>query len=374
MHARHPAALAGLGVWSLASFAYAQAEPVRLKYRAPSQCSSESEFFQEVTTRTARARRATPTEHARGFEVTIALEADITYGRLAITNVDGTLSTREVTGETCAEVVSALALMTALSIDPMAIVTPGSGPQAQEPSTDGAPTPGVNPSKPSETARPAGKPAPDIPSERRQASTPKPVTPDGAIDAHSGAVASESTPHPRWAMGGGGEALVGLAPVWGLGGGVFVAVEGKARGHFVPAFRASFSTAAASAEFPQATGAGLVWLLAGFEACPLRFAWSTELSTSFCGELQGGVLHSGGASAGLQRNYDAYMPWVAAGALSRVAWAVSDHWFVEGAAGLTVPLIRYHFYFQDAYNQSVTVYEFKPVGATLGMLTGYRFP
>jgi hypothetical protein len=316
-----------------------------------------------------------PDEQARAFAVTLTIEADTTRGRLAITSVDGSLSTREVTGETCSEVASALALMTALSIDPMAIVTPGAGPLAQEPGTEAAKSDATAPFDSPGTASQGGRAVPaDVALGRPRASTLPSAVRDGSMAAHSEAPVSASGEGPHWSIGGGGRAIAGLAPGWGLGGELFLAVEGKGRGHFVPAFRASLVTAATSAQFPQATGTNLLWVLAGFEACPLRFAWSTELSASLCAALEGGVLHSGGASLGLQTNEDVSKPWVAPAALGRGTWGVSDRWFVEGAVGLTVPLVRYQFYYRDVFNPSVTVYQFASVGAVLALETGYRFP
>jgi hypothetical protein len=144
-----------------------------------------------------------------------------------------------------------------------------------------------------------------------------------------------------------------------------------------PSFRVSLESLAASAQFPPAFGADLIWLLARFEACPLRFPLASALSASLCAALQGGALHSGGA--GLQVNSDVYKPWVAPEALARLAVALSAHWFVDGAAGIVVPLIQYHFYYMingidGSVTNSPSVYEFPAVGATLALGTGYRFP
>ena len=67
---------------------------------------------------------ATPGEAARAFVVTVTAETATIRGLLSITSLGGSVSRREVTGDTCSEVVSALALITALAIDPSATTAP----------------------------------------------------------------------------------------------------------------------------------------------------------------------------------------------------------------------------------------------------------
>jgi hypothetical protein len=352
----------------------AQVEPIRLTYSAPPECASESQFFDEVKVRTG-ARPAMSDEVARAFAVAIRLDGSTVQGRLSITGRDGSSSTREVTGTACVEVVSALALMMALSIDPTAVTAPRAASAAQVPAKDSATTLGTNPAEPSPTTAPLGTPVDlNIALGRPQRMTPRSASLDTRADAHSESMERVRTQQAQWAMGGGAEAVLDLAPGMALGAEIFASVEGKASGHFVPAFRTSFMAAGASARFNEAMGADLVWLLAGFEACPFRFAWSSEVALSLCAGLEGGALHSGGASTGLQQNADVYKPWVAPAALGRFTWAWSAHWFVQGAIGFTVPLIRYQFYYQDMYGQMPVVYRVPPLGAKLGIETGYRFP
>lgn len=374
MSSRTQGAIIALGIASVAGSAQAQVEPIRLTYNAPAECSSENEFLQQVTSRTARARRAVSNERARAFVVTIVFQEGKIHGQLEITGLDGAISTREMTGDTCGEVVSALALTTALSIDPLAAVTPASGPEGASPSQNGSasqdlPAP-TAPQASSATGATQGADA--LPEDPSRLAHPSPK--DRALAENSDSTAPASTERPRWDLGGGGQVVASLAPGLALGGELFGAVNAKASGLFAPSFRLSFESLAASAQFNQAFGADLTWFLARFEACALRFSASPELSASLCAAIQGGVLHSGGASPGLQQNHDVDKPWVAPEALVRLRWDLSARWFVGGAGGIAVPLIRYHFYYLEGGVPSADVYDFQLVGATLALDTGYRFP
>jgi hypothetical protein len=92
--------------------AHAQAaapEPIALEYTAPGGCPDADAFFAGVRAR-ANAVRAAHAE--RLFRVAISADR----GTLDIVAGDGT-TTREVTGATCAETASALALVAALAIE-----------------------------------------------------------------------------------------------------------------------------------------------------------------------------------------------------------------------------------------------------------------
>jgi hypothetical protein len=97
--------------------AHAQVEPIRLTYRAAGDCPAEARFVDAVQRRTARWQIVAE-EHARAFDVDVSAGGSRSRGVLRITAPDGTVTRRAVAGASCAEVVSALALMTALAIDP----------------------------------------------------------------------------------------------------------------------------------------------------------------------------------------------------------------------------------------------------------------
>ncbi len=117
-----------------------ETEPIRVVYRAPPDCPDEAAFTGQVTARTRRARRAEQGEAARTFTISIAsASAQKTRGKLTIDDPRGPSSSREVSGETCVEVVSALGLITALAIDPRASTAPTLPPAPPSPPSPPAP-------------------------------------------------------------------------------------------------------------------------------------------------------------------------------------------------------------------------------------------
>jgi hypothetical protein len=99
--------------------AWADQQPVRITYLAEGACPGERSFRQDVESRTLLARQPAGQE-TRQFIVMVKDQGRQSLGRLVIGNQHGSVVTREVTGESCAEVASALALITALAIDPQA--------------------------------------------------------------------------------------------------------------------------------------------------------------------------------------------------------------------------------------------------------------
>ncbi len=84
-------------------------------------CTTSEDFFERVHRRAALTRLASTNERARSFAIAVQGSEPSLHGRLAITHLDGTSSTRDVDGESCDEVVDALALITAIDIDPRAV-------------------------------------------------------------------------------------------------------------------------------------------------------------------------------------------------------------------------------------------------------------
>jgi hypothetical protein len=109
-------------------------------------CVTAGEFVQRVKSRAARAREAAPGEPARRIRVTIEGEERV-IGRLVMAGNDGAIVAREVEGATCHEVVEALALVLAVTLDPLA------GPR---PATDTAPPGSPAKPPPSPVPRPRG--------------------------------------------------------------------------------------------------------------------------------------------------------------------------------------------------------------------------
>ena len=200
---------------------------------------------------------------------------------------------------------------------------------------------------------------------------PDPRRVDRAPEAASLRAPSGTSARPRWAIGGEGQALAGLVPGTAIGGGGFVEVTGAVHGYLVPSFRVSLSATTTRADLAPPVGAQLDWFLGRIEACPLRFVWIPELALSVCAGLDAGVLRSTGI--GLERNGTSGRPWFAPALLARLGWSWTDALFGEAGGGLTAPLNRYSFNFQQA-GVSVPPFQQIPVlAATLQVDAGYRF-
>lgn len=93
-------------------------ERIALVYTAPADCPDADAFFAGIHAR-ANAVRA---EHGdRTFRVSVTSDAAVVRGELEVAAADGTTTTREVSGATCAETVTALALVAALAIEERAV-------------------------------------------------------------------------------------------------------------------------------------------------------------------------------------------------------------------------------------------------------------
>lgn len=90
---------------------------MHLVYEAAPGCPLEETFFAEVMARTARAHRAPDAAQARTFIVTLKQGDKESTGNFRIRTPDGSTTERDVAGDTCAEVASALALIAALAVD-----------------------------------------------------------------------------------------------------------------------------------------------------------------------------------------------------------------------------------------------------------------
>lgn len=120
------------------------AEPFRLVWSSSAGCGDAQAFSSELKNRTALLRDAERDEHAITFIVETFRERDGVRGQLTVRKPDGELSVREVPGASCAEVESAMALIAALMVDPLATGTPRPRPRAEAAPVRAA----VSPSKP----------------------------------------------------------------------------------------------------------------------------------------------------------------------------------------------------------------------------------
>jgi hypothetical protein len=305
-----------------------------LEYRAGPGCPDEAAFRARVE---ARAPVAFDPRANRVLQVTLDA-GEASRGRLLLTT-EGAPVVRDVSGTTCDEVASALALIAAVLLEGGAV--------PEEPASQLQPAPAAGSATPSAPVAPPSPPAPPVP----------PTAPAEPF--------TEGPPvRVRFALGG--QAL--------LGGGVGpdVAVGGRAFGEASinvaarPSVRLSVAwypgtdleTSGGPVHFSQLTGR--------FEICPIRLE-TGELSLSPCLALDAGSLRAGrSAPAGSEGAH----VWLAPGALARVAWFFGPVVGLELEGGITVPLDRYRFFFTP----EPLVYQVPKVTGSGGLGVVLRFP
>ncbi len=347
-------------VWFVARPAWSQtapSEPLVVEYHAAAACPSEDFFTAQLLARTTRIRLVPAGAPARRAIVTLDLEGSLPLGRLVIQEIDGAESVREVTGDACREVVAALALIAALSVDPNAVTTPvvapASGPvvaSASGPVVASASGPVVAPASGLVVAPASGPVAAAAP----PVISPKPPAPPG--------------PFPfRFGVAGGLSAAAGIAPSVLLGGSL--SLEMAYRGvRFVPSLRLGLERSRAArlalvgggvVDFTRTLGTmslSAVELTAG----PLWIAPTIDVEA---GALRAVASHVPGATS-------ASRAFAALGLGARVGLVVLGPIALEASAVAAFPLIRDRFFFEP----DVTVARPAPVGAQAGIGLVARLP
>jgi hypothetical protein len=288
-----------------ATSAHAQQESINLglSFTAPSGCQDREAFIARVQAYTAKAHF---TEDASGrlFAVSIAAaSAEQLIGNLEIVS-ENERATRTVTGKTCPELLDALALMTALAIDPDALTAkPEPAPSQEQPQPK--------------------QPAPRI----KKVSSRKAPQPD-----HEDSV--------QWSLGAEGWLLQGVLPDLAFGGAAFANLRTSIRAPW----RATFAVGAHY--FTQADQ----------EVRALRIAYAAlGLQAQGCAELgvSDAVLPALCVNAllGRQRSEvdDASQPlsggsrtWAGLGVGPRLDWQFATHWALRLEGNVGTHLIENH--------------------------------
>jgi hypothetical protein len=270
----------------------------RVDYDAPSGCPAARDFTAGVTGRTERARIARSADTVV-VEVRVASGALI-EGRIHIRGVDREAIERTVRAASCAEVVDALALITALAFDPDASAE--ARPREAEPDLP-PPNPPPGPTPPS----------------------PRP----------------SSQAELEWAFGLG----IGLIPFdsalpgndVGLAAFVAASSEGKTLAPEVLVIATRRTGSASQAKFSLTT-----LTLAG---CPLRFPATGALAARPCAGFELGALSAEGVGLAIERRPTRL--WLAPMLLGRGEWRFAAPFAAHVGVGLSVPLTRQHYFFDS---------------------------
>jgi hypothetical protein len=323
---------------ALAGVAYADPpqEPIRIEYTAPPGCPNTEAFFEEIVERAPRARLVADGAPARTIVVSLTSGKEASFGRLLIRDLDGTESARDMTGDTCQEVVSALALVTALTVDPRASTKPV-GTSAPAPASAAASAPAS-----ASASAPALVPSlpPSPPPARKQPWHLALTFEASVIDA----VATQT--------------LVGAA----------LALEAVApRGRVLtPTLRLGIEHVESGAIDVGGPSASFKGTLGVAEACPHRWVVG-NVALEPCARFEAGSLQGTGSNVAPAR--DSTRAWLAAGAVGRAEWAFVSPMFLDLEAGVRFPLVRTTFYFEPA----TVIYTPPSVGTVVSAGLGVRF-
>jgi hypothetical protein len=371
-----------IAVGAAASIIFAQAlatarvEPIRIAYHAPARCPDEGRFLGEVFARTALARSAVEGEAAREFAVDITDGAGGSLsGSLEIHSADGSASRRGMVATRCDELVSALALMVALAVDPEgASSTPLSASSAppQNPSPDGgapatwstqaplsntAPTPMAAPAPPSATA-------PIAPPVRERAADTAPRA--GALGDENAAPEPPEPRHGHWSVGAEGLVLLALLPIPAVGGSATLDYDFAPSRASSAGLRFALSAVTATPAFKDRVHADVFRAWAQVEGCPFRLRLARSIHLTPCVGLDAGVLRSQGSGLAQTAPTDV-RSWFAVEAGIHLESTFAAGWLARAGLGALAPFERSPIEYVD--QSSTQTYTPWPVGlsAELGV-------
>jgi hypothetical protein len=300
----------------------AAAIPLRLQYSAPDGCPNADAFLAQVAVRAQHARAADAHEASATLRVVVKDVPGGSAGTLELVAPGATLALREVSAADCAQVVAALALMTALAIEPNSATT-----------------------------------------------VPAPAPPATASPVVAEASARDARARARWVLAVGGlfEALGGVAPDPILLVRPFAQLVREDASPWSYALR--LSLARAHAELANDEGsADVTWWAARLEACPMRGAPLRPLALSACLPVEAGRLAAVGS--GFADGQRVARPWLSLGAAGRIEWSVFEVLVIEAAGELFFPLVRDRFY----VGPNATLHRAPAVAGGVSVGVGARFP
>lgn len=339
------------------SAAAQQAVPVLLSYDAPAGCPSQTRFIQRLRMHTQRLVLSNAGD-ALQLEVRVRRVGRTYQGRLDVARVGQPIGSREFNDSECGEVVAALALSAALSIDPDASLSV---------------TDSVSNEEDDATAAAAG--------DQTGAQTEEGVTGTERSNAAKPTTAAERQPGGPWAPVPEASAsdqtyLWSLGPLFvtsfnfgpkaAVGLGLFASVRDLSPQFVFPlelALHVDYlSTRSTRGSDPLA----LDWFQAAVRYCPLRSG--SALTLLLCSTVQGGWIVAQGRD--LAESEQVTRSFFSAGLGLQGRVTVSETWELTAFGDITVPFVERRFAIDPG---SVEVASSRPVGAMLGLGAHFGF-
>ncbi|MEP7050259.1 MAG: hypothetical protein ABJB12_07905 [Pseudomonadota bacterium] len=330
----HVALSAALACWAPA--AHAEQETIALEYQVHAGCLDKQQFVarvQALTNKTQVASEGAVTR--RKFSVRVLRSSGAEVGRLTVED-RGTKTTRQVSGANCDEVLAALALATAIAVDPDAL----GGAPSEPPAASSTPPALVTP------LAPAASPSALVP-RASGAATHKPARREPQLSVATGA-----------RLGG------ALAP--------FPKLEAAAElglRRWAP-LELSLGAAYGPRQHNRQIDVSewLAWLGVSWRLVDIR-----RLSLFAASAVEGGWVKAVGGPE-IQPSLSATRPWcaldVSLAARLRTPWTL----FLQANAGLRLPLLVQRYNATEPLNgNSVELYRTGRVGYLLSLFIGVPF-
>jgi hypothetical protein len=335
-----------LGTIGLSALARADESPIDLSYRAYEGCPTEQQFVDQVVGRTAKTELASERARGRKFAVTVTSLRKDTLGKLEIV-AGGATASREVKGLNCSEVVSALALFTALAIDPNASATPVATRE--------------------ENAAPSASPT--------ASTAPVPIVPPKPPDADDSD--RESAGSKRDATAPGTKVLVGArgAAQGAFDGGSATPSTSLGAGLFVHAFTPGFGSYRLSGTYfteNNVSTASFRLFSARLDGCPVEVRLARGVEFEPCLALEVGRVKATAKETPVLTSSSAERWWLAGDLLGRLRFAPVPSLFLELETGPSVPFSRYVFYLGTETDTVGRVHQVPPLGWVVGFGLGAR--
>jgi hypothetical protein len=318
----------------------AEQEPILLEYRADEGCPSSTQFERMVFKRTHSARPARSDERARVFTISLRQAGTRVQGSLTVRDGDQSL-VRRVTGNSCKELASVLALATALAIDPLAEISPeveGTDPDALDPGTDPAAPPGTQAgtqsSAQSETQPGNQQASTATDSSAPLTDTPLPYDPPDALPS----APIETT----FALSLGPELEWAATPNVAFGPSLGVELHAPALGWTLGVGLSALLTAD---ERVSDADTNFRLFAARVQTCGLALRWHDTVQGGPCLGLQLGDLNA--SSSRIPFPEEVHKFWATIGVHFRVLVALDEHWHLHADVGPNLVLTQYRFTIED---------------------------
>lgn len=347
---------AGLVGIAVAGGAAAQtSRSIRVEYEGPTACPDRHAFEEQIRARSARI--VWGADGATLVRVHLVGGPGKTSGEVTIVDPSGQRSHRRVEGA-CTDVVSALALISAVALDPLASTasSPSAAPSSapSSPTASSAPTGAASAPAPSASAAEPPKPPVTEPAKPEPSAAPRP-----AESARPPLPPPPSSEEPSvhawsWSIGVHAGLTAGVAPSLLFSVPFFLDVSRRTSSPFAPALRLRFVRADTGNDSSGGPNADFTWTLGTLDACPL--AWPGNVDARFrlvpCARLEAGLLEAKGLDVTPARSYG--RAWLAGGGAARASLRVVGGLFLEVEGGLVVPVFQDRFFVEPNTTLHVT--------------------